>query len=45
MDADRTYSPMIKPKDAFVLDTSDLSIIDAVNTAKSLVQRVISEKN
>jgi cytidylate kinase len=45
MDADRTHSPMIKPKDAFVIDTSVLSIIDAINTAKSLVQRVILEKN
>ena len=45
MDSNRELSPMRKANDAFLIDTSNLSIIEAVNIAKKLVDKVITEKS
>jgi cytidylate kinase len=45
MDSNRELSPMRKADDAFLIDTSNLSIIEAINIAKKLVDKVITEKS
>ena len=45
MDSNRELSPMRKADDAFLIDTSNLSIIEAINVAKKLVDKVITEKS
>ena len=45
MDSNREFSPMRKADDAFLIDTSNLSIIEAINIAKKLVDKVITEKS
>ena len=45
MDSNRELSPMCKADDAFLIDTSNLSIIEAINIAKKLVDKVITEKS
>tara|TARA_B110000438_G_scaffold117462_1_gene114764 strand:+ start:954 stop:1580 length:627 start_codon:yes stop_codon:yes gene_type:complete len=45
MDSNRELSPMRKADDAFLIDTSNLSIIEAINIAKKLVDKAITEKS
>ena len=45
MDSNRELSPMRKADDAFLIDTTNLSIIEAINIAKKLVDKVITEKS
>ena len=45
MDSNRELSPMCKADDAFLIDTSNLSIIEAINIAKKLVDKAITEKS
>jgi cytidylate kinase len=45
MDSNRDVSPMVKAEDAFLIDTSNLSIIEAITIAKQLVDKVIAEKS
>ena len=44
IDSNREISPMVKADDAFLIDTSNLSIIEAITIAKEMVDKVISKK-